>query len=316
MPVKLIVINKLSPDKIKYLKDAVPGAVVEAYPTMKEAFPHAGDADAAALWGFMDARPLLAAAPHLRWVHSLSDGVEKLVSPEMTARPVTLTNSHGIHDKTVSEHVMALLLAWVHQIPEAVRNQDQHLWKRPHGGNLYGQTIAIIGFGGIGRAVAERAKAFGMRILAVKRRRSDELFADAVYSTAEIMDVLPKADVVVSALPATAETEGYFQKEHFAAMKKSALFINIARGSIVNEAALIEALQEKTIAAAALDVFAKEPLPSDSPLWDMKNVIITPHVASMAPDFWDKLLKLLRDNFISFSKGEPLMNVVDKEKGY
>lgn len=313
---KLIVINRLSPERIAAISEAVPGSSVESYDSVAAAVPHVSDADALAVWGFTDIRPLLEAAPHIKWVHSLSDGVEKLLCPPLLENPIALTNSRGIHDKPVAEHIMALLLAWTRKIPDAVRSQDKHEWKRLKAGSVYGKTTVIAGFGGIGRAAAERAKSFGIKIIAVKKHRSDELFADQVYTTAELDQVLPKADYIICALPATEETAAYFKKEHFAMMKPSSLFINIARGSIIDENGLIESLKTGHPGGAALDVFMQEPLPPDHPLWTAPNVLITPHMASMVPDFWDKLLHLLTENFAAFSRGDSLINQVDKTKGY
>ena len=298
---KLVIINTLSEDKIESLKKAVPGAIVESYKSPKEAIPHVADADAIAMWGFQDAEPILAAGPNIRWVHSLSDGVERLLSPSMLSRPIHLTNSHGVHDRAVSEHTLALLLAWMRRIPDAVRHQSAHEWIRPRGDTLFGKTILIVGFG---------------RILAVKKHLSTEMFADHVYLEDQLAEVLPEADIVIAALPATPETEHFFGQKEFALMKRSALFINIARASVVDEAALIDALSQKEIAGACMDVFSKEPLPGDHPFWQMDNVIMTPHIASMVPDFWDKLTALLQMNFIAFARGEKLMNEVDKKKGY
>lgn len=313
---KLVVINKLSQEKIDALQKAVPGSVVEAYPDPKAALPHVADADAIAMWGFQDAEPLLKAAPKCRWVHSLSDGVERLLTPEMMKRPIHLTNSHGIHDRAVSEHTMALMLSWLRRIPDAVKSQEKHEWKRYHGESLFGKTVAIVGFGSIGRTIAQRTKVFETKILAVKKHRTTEFFADEVFTTDEIMEVLPRADIVIAALPSTPETAGYFGADKFAAMKSSALFINIARGSIVDEDALVKALQNGEIAGACLDVFSEEPLPPDHPFWTMNNVIITAHTASWIPKFFDKVLMLLKNNFAAFYQGEPLMNEVDKKKGY
>ena len=316
MIMKLVVANPLSEDKIKQLEKVVPGAIVESYKNPKEALPHVGDADALALWGFQDVEPLLKAGSHIRWVHSLSDGVEKLLTPSMMDRPIILTNSHGVHDRAVSEHTLALLLSWYRRIPDAVRHQSAHEWIRPHGESLFGKTILIVGFGSIGRAIAQRAKVFETHILAVKKHLSTEMFADHVYTEEQLMDILPTADIVIAALPSTPDTEKFFGKEQFQAMKSSALFINIARASVVDEVALIEALENKTIAGACIDVFSKEPLPPDHPFWSMDNVIMTPHIASMVPDFWNKLTALLETNFINFSRGEKLMNEINKEKGY
>lgn len=313
---KLVVINKLSDQWISDLQSSVPGAIVESYPSPKEALPHISDADAIAMWGFQDVEPVLNAAPNVRWIHSLSDGVERLLSPSMMKRSIALTNSHGIHDRTVAEHTMALLLGFSRQIPQAVRQQDSKTWKRPKSFSIYKKTIAIIGFGGIGRAIAQRAKSFETKIIAVKKHASEELFADKICTTEKVNEVLPAADIIIAALPATKDTEHFFNKERFSFMKDGAIFINIARASIVDEEALINALAEKKLAGAALDVFSKEPLPENHPLWSMKNVIITPHVASFTPDSWDRILYLLKDNFISFSQGLPLVNEIDKQKGY
>ena len=285
---KLVIINTLSEDKIKSLKKAVPGAIVESYKSPKEAIPHVADADAIAMWGFQDAEPILAAGPN------------------MLSRPIHLTNSHGVHDRAVSEHTLALLLAWMRRIPDAVRHQSAHEWIRPRGDTLFGKTILIVGFGSIGRAIAQRAKVFETRILAVKKHLSTEMFADHVYLEDQLDEVLPEADIVIAALPATPETDHFFGEKEFALMKRS----------VVDEAALIDALSQKEIAGACMDVFSREPLPGDHPFWQMDNVIMTPHIASMVPDFWDKLTSLLQMNFVAFAHGEKLMNEVDKKKGY
>ncbi len=313
---KLVIVNKMNPERLAAVARLVPGAVVEAYATPAEAALHVSDADAIALWGFQDVEPLLQNAPHVRWVHSLSDGVEKLLSPSMLARPIVLTNSHGVHDKSVSEHAMALLLAWFHKIPDVTRQKDARIWKRPKSEMLDGKTMLIVGFGGIGRAIAARAKVFGMPILAVKKHPAPDPLADEVLSSEDILTALPRADVVICALPATPETNNYFDTEKFSAMKPGAFFINIARASVVDEAALLHALQEGPLAGAGLDVFAKEPLPEDHPLWKTENAILTPHVASIIPDFWERVLALLEENFQSFAAARPLANVIDKEKGY
>lgn len=313
---KLVIINNVSDKKISEIRDSVQDSVVECYPTPKEALPHVFDADAIAMWGFQNAQPLLEAAPHVRWVHSLSDGVERLLTKDMMERPILLTNSHGIHDRSVAEHTMALLLGLSRNLPKAVRQQEAKIWERQRSVSLFGKTIAIIGFGSIGRTIAQRAKVFETNILAVKKHLSVELFADKVYTTEQLDDVLPQADIVIAALPSTPDTDNFFGKKEFSLMKKTAFFINIARASIVDEPALIEALQNQYIAGAALDVFSKEPLPESHPFWTIDNVIMTPHVASFVPDFWDRLLLLLKDNFIAFSKGESLFNEIDKKKGY
>ncbi len=316
MTKKLVIINHLYPDRIRPIADAVPGSVVEAYPKVKEALPHLADADAVAMWGFQNATPILEAAPHLQWVHSLSDGVERLLVPAMFERDIILTNSHGVHDNAVSEHTLAFILAWYHRLHEAMRSQYQREWKRPTGDVLTGKRLLIVGFGGIGRAIAAKARPFGMTILAVKRTPAPDPLADEMYGAADLLSILPTADVIVAALPSTADTERVFDEKAFSVMKEGALFVNIARASVVDETALINALQSGHLAGAALDVFNSEPIPDDHPFWDMPNVIMTPHTASRTPDSWARVLALLRDNFAAWSEGRPMANVIDKRKGY
>ena len=313
---KLVIINKMAPERLAAIAALVPGSVVEAYASVKEAAGHVADADAVALWGFQNVEPLLEEGKQIRWVHSLSDGVERLLTPSMMARPILLTNSHGVHDKSVSEHAMAMLLSWFHNIPQVTRQKEARIWKRPKNQMLDGKTMLLAGFGGIGRAIAERAKVFGMKIIAVRNHPAKDLLADVTVTSENLLSVLPDADVVVAALPTTPSTNGFFDDKAFAAMKPGAFFINIARASVVDEAALLTALETGKLAGAALDVFSKEPLPEDHPFWAMENVIITPHVASFIPDFWERVLALLEKNFIAFSKEETLENIIDKGKGY
>ncbi len=313
---KLVIINKMNPDRLAAIARLVPGAVVEAYPSVKEAAGHVADADAIALWGFQNVEPLLAEGNNIRWVHSLSDGVEKLLTPSVMTRPILLTNSHGVHDKSVSEHAMAILLAWYHKIPQVTQQKEARIWKRPKNEMLDGKTMLLAGFGGIGRAIAERAKIFGMKIIAVRNHPIADPLADRTVSSEDILSVLPEADVVVAALPTTPATNGFFGDKTFSAMKDGAFFINIARASVVDEAALVSALETGKLSGAGLDVFSTEPLPADHPFWTMENVIITPHVASFIPDFWERVLALLEQNFKAFAAGQALANVIDKEKGY
>lgn len=313
---KLVVINQLSPEKEKELASTVPGLSVEWYKTPKEAISHVQDADVIAMWGFQEAEPLLAAAPKVKWIHSLSDGVERLLSPSMMTRPIVLTNSRGIHDVAVAEHTFALLLALTRALPTAIRQQEKGIWKRSKAFLLSGKTVVIVGFGSIGRAIAKRLSPFGCHIIGVKRTVTPEPLADEVVPTAEIETVLPHADVVIAALPATPDTSHFFDTHLFSLMKESAYFINIARASIVDKKALAKALQQGPLAGAGIDVFSKEPLPPNHPFWMLENVIMTPHVASWTPDTWSRLLQLLQENLRAFYEGRPLQNEVNKEKGY
>lgn len=269
-------------------------------------------------WGWMETRHLYQAAPHLEWIHALSAGVEMLLFPEIQTSDTILTNAKGIHGIPVSEHVLAMMLAFSRGLTVGFRQQDARHWKRIPASELYEHTLAIVGLGSIGREIAKKAKALGMTVLASKQEVTTELFVDKLYPPDDdsLLEMLSKADYVVIALPLTENTKNRIKLHHFSAMKPSAYFFNIARGAIVNEPDLITALQQNLIAGAGLDVFACEPLPESSPLWSMPNVIITPHVAALSPAYLDRAIKLFADNLTRFIQGRDMLNVVDKAKGY
>ncbi|QDR81498.1 D-2-hydroxyacid dehydrogenase [Sporomusa termitida] len=269
-------------------------------------------------WGWLETRPLYQAAPHLEWIHALSAGVERLIFPEIQAADILLTNSKGIHGIPVAEHVLALMLAFNRGLPVSIRQQEVKQWQRMPTSELHDQTIAIVGLGSIGREIAKKAKALSMKVLASKQEITTELFVDKLYpaDNDSLLEMLGQADFVVIALPLTEHTHNLIGLPHFAAMKPSAYFFNIARGNIVNEADLIAALQQQLIQGAGLDVFTTEPLPADNPLWDMPNVIITPHMASLSPAYLDRAVKLFADNLTRFVQGRDMINLVDKIKGY
>lgn len=313
---KLVVLNHLTPERLERLQRVRPDATVEAYAKMSEALPHLEDADAVALWGSMDPLPVLEAAPKLRWLHSMSAGIEKLLPPPMQQNDIVLTHTAAIHDAPVAERALALLLALRHQLKHAVTAQAEKNWDPQSFTSLENTNVLIAGFGGIGKEIAKRCAAFGAEIIAVKNHLTEEALADRVITNDELMSVLPEADVVMCALPGTPETEGYFGAKEIAAMKKGAYFINIARGTIVDEAALIEALQSGHVAGAGLDVTAREPLPEDSPLWTLDNVILTPHTAARVYGYMDKVLNVLADNWQRFLSDQKLKNIIDKKRGY
>ncbi|HWR45468.1 D-2-hydroxyacid dehydrogenase [Sporomusa sp.] len=269
-------------------------------------------------WGWAETRPLYLAAPHLEWIHALSAGVEKLIFPELQSADTILTNSKGIHGIPVSEHILAMMLAFSRGLTISIRQQEAKKWKRMPTTELHEQTLAIVGLGSIGREIAKKAKALGMRVLASKQEVTTELFVDKLYppDNESLLEMLSQADFVVIALPLTEHTQNMISLPHFTAMKRSAYLFNIARGTVVNEADLITALEQKLIQGAGLDVFATEPLPETSLLWNMPNVIITPHVAALSPAYLDRAIKLFADNLTRFIQGRDMINIIDKEKGY
>lgn len=315
--INLVVLNPLA-DRHKEVITAVDPSVNIIVTDEKAALEHMSGCHILVTWGWAEIRPLCQAAPHLEWVHALSAGVEKLLFPEIQAADTILTNSKGIHGIPVSEHVLAMMLAFSRGLTVSIRQQDKGQWKRMPTGELHGHTLAIVGLGSIGREVAKKAKALGMTVFASKQEPTTELFVDKLYPPDDVslLEMLIEADYVVVALPLTEKTVNRISLPHFTAMKRSAYFFNIARGSVVNEADLITALSTNLIQGAGLDVFASEPLPADNPLWSMQNVIITPHVAALSPAYLDRAIKLFADNLTRFIQGRNMLNVVDKSKGY
>ena len=276
-------------------------------------------------------------APDLRWVQGHFAGVDHFLDHPLM-RQVTLTTASGIHTPNIAEYVLMMMLAFGHHLPRMVHYQDRSEWPPdrqrwplfvPH--ELRGSTLGIVGYGSIGREVARLAKAFGMRVLATKRdvqHPNDEGWqlpesgdkaagqVDRLYAPDQLRSMLGECDFVVAAVPLTPETRGLIGAEVLKSMKSDAVLINIARGGVVDESALIEALRSNTIGGAALDVFEQEPLPADSPLWKFDNVIISPHVAGFTPHYDERAMDLFAENLRRYVAGKPLLNVVDMRKGY
>lgn len=262
-----------------------------------------------------------AAASRLRWVHSPAAGVGRMLFPALVESRVTLTNSRGMNAGAVAEHTFGMLLAITRRLPVAVRAQGERTWAQEALCGLPllgGRTLGIIGLGAIGQAVARLGRAFGMRVVATRHspERGCPPDVDEVFASGDLAELLSQADVVVVAAPLTAETRGLLGAQEFRQMKRSALFVNVARGRLVREADLVAALEGGLIAGAALDVFEHEPLDPRSPLWAMPNVVMTPHVAGFRADYWEAAVDLFAENLTRFMRGEALQNVVDKRWGY
>jgi len=274
-------------------------------------------ADAEVIYGWIGPE-LLKEAPRLRWVMVGSAGVEWALSPEMLASPVILINSAGVFDRPIADHIFAFILAFSRRLYLFWHQQASRAWKRDaQTEELTGKTLGIVGLGSIGQEVARLGKAFGMRVLATRRhpqRQSEEV--DRLYGPESLLEVLPQSDYVAITAALTGETRGMIGEREIQAMKPGAVVINIARGAIIDEMALIHALQEGHLGGAGLDVFVEEPLPPESPLWRMKNVIITPHMAGLSQLIEQRKMDLLCENLRRDLRGEPLLNIVDKELGY
>ncbi len=262
-------------------------------------------------------REAAARAKNLKWVHSIAVGVEGFIYPEMFERGIILTNPRSAADIPVAEHAFALLTAWTRGISHTVRLQNERKWERVPVNHMTGRTLGIIGLGSIGREIARKAKlAYRMRVVATRKHPAPEPYVDAVLPPEGLDALLAESDYIVVAAAATPETVGLLGEREFAKMKKSAYIVNIARGPIINEAALARALREGLIAGAGLDVFATEPLPADSELWKLDNLIISPHLAGLSHDLVDLRIGVFTENLKRYVRGEKLLTEVDKLVGY
>ncbi|MFP4662503.1 MAG: D-2-hydroxyacid dehydrogenase [Halanaerobiales bacterium] len=264
---------------------------------------------------------LLQKAGKLDWVQTWSAGVEDYTYDEVVEvlkeKGIRVASMSGIHGDPIAEHVMGFLINYNRKLYEFYDQQKENLWKDQKVTQLSGRTIVIVGTGSIGVEIARRAKSFKMKTIGVKREVNKEVdFIDELYSNQDLHRAISMGDYLVVTVPLTEETKYMFGEEEFKVMKESAFFVNIARGEIVNEKALIEALKNRTIAAAGLDVFEEEPLPVDSPLYGMDNVYITPHISGAHPDYNKNAISIFIENLKRYLNGEELINLVDYNRGY
>ena len=262
---------------------------------------------------------LLAAAPRLRWVQAVGAGVDGFLFPELLTSQIALTNNSGVHAPNMAEHVLALMLGFARNLPAMIRAGEQHVWlhQPERAFELSGQTLCVVGLGDIGLALAERAAALGMRVTAVRRRQAAPPPSVTLMGAFDEMDaLLAEADHVAVCLPLTQATRGVFDARRLAAIKPGAYFYNVGRGELVEQDALVAALRAQRLAGAGLDVTVPEPLPSDHPLWELPNVVITAHTSGATPYYWDRGVQILIENIAHYRADEPLRNRVDTAAGY
>jgi len=275
-------------------------------------------------------------ADRLRWVQSTMAGVDQFLgSPMMRSPEIVVTTSSGIHATPIAEFVLGAMISLARKFPRAWHLQEEHIWpehtwRELRGEDLRGKTVGILGYGSIGREIARLAQALGMRVVALSAsgRRRDEGFCfpgvgdpegripQAWYRPEQLAAFLGEADFVVISVPLTPKTRGMIDLQALRAMKRGAFLINVARGEVLQEEALLIALREGWLAGAALDVFAQEPLPPDHPLYRMGNVLLTPHISAATRNYNERLTELFAENLRRYLRGEPLWNVFDKERGY
>ena len=282
--------------------------------------------DAEVYFGFGISRALFVAARRLRWVHSAAAGVGSALFPEMLASDVVLTNSAGVHAIPIAEHAIGGILHFLRGFDVAIERQRSNTWDRDAfvGADtpmreLRGSRVLILGAGGLGGEIAQRCAAFGARCIGVRRR--PELGApegfERVVGTESLDDELPDADILVLAAPSTSQTRAIISRARLALLPRRAIVVNVARGTLIDEEALADQLDAGALRGAVLDVTAREPLARESRLWQLRSVLLTPHVSGVSPaGFWERELALFVDNWRRYVAGQPLRNVVDKHEGY
>jgi phosphoglycerate dehydrogenase-like enzyme len=309
------------------LRVEFPQIEVDHLTSYEHAEDHLRDAEVVVTWSLRPEQ--VRAAKGLRWIHATAAAVHALMIPEVINSNIVVTNAGTVHGPVVAEHVLALILAMAKRLSSAVRFQQEHVWgqeqlweERPRPREIAGATLGIIGMGAIGRELAPKAAALGMRVLAVRDRPERGFGCNLpgegheVYGSDNLDLVLGEADFVVLAAPVTPATKGMMDAVRLGRMKPDAYLINVGRGALIDELALAEALRQKKLGGAALDVFTTEPLPPESPLWDLENVLITPHTAAFTAKVWDRHYALIAENLRRYMARQPLKNVVDKQKGY
>lgn len=263
-------------------------------------------------------------AKKLKWIHSTAAGIAQLTYPELRQSGILVTNPRGVFSVPMAEHTMGLLIAMARNFPDSVRFQDkltwgqQQIWDMPQKlTELNGKALLIVGYGSIGEELAKRAQAFGMRVWGITRSGKAELrFAEKIVPASSLLEVLAQADYVVVAVPETAETKHLIGAEEISRMKRGARLINIGRGSLLDETALMAALENGHLGGAALDVTGMEPLPEGSPLWRAPNLFITPHTSAVSDRLWERQADLLVELLELWFSGREMKNVVDLARGY
>jgi phosphoglycerate dehydrogenase-like enzyme len=317
----LVLANPIEPQLA--MLEALPPETGIAVGNTAEAFERAAETASVLLhWSSSGAvlRQVFGMCPQLRWVHSRAAGLDDVLFPELIASSVTLTNGSGVFSPPLAEFALGAILYFAQGFRRLVRNQMAGVWAPADIAEIAGRTAGIVGYGDIGRAVATRLRAMGMQVLAVRRQApapdAADPLASRVYGPDGLLEMLVQCDYVVVTAPLTPATRGMIGAREFAAMKPGAVILNLGRGPVIDEAAMIQALTENRIQGAALDVFSTEPLPPGHPFYQLENVLLSPHSADHTPDWLERAMQFFLTQFERFAKGEPLRNVVEKTRGY
>lgn len=303
----------LEPRHLDAIRAHNPSGALMVCETEEELLASGFDAEILFSWGRLTPNRYCAQCTNLKWIQSLSAGAEGLLELDCAKSPLIISKLAGVHGTPMSESAIAYILSFLRALPRLRDQQKRHIWKKPVNPSpdeCRNKTVAIVGIGDIGKEVARKCRAFDMKVIGCRRTPNPMEYVDEMYSTAELDQVLGQADFVVCLVPHTPESVHMFGTAQFAAMKPTAVFINIGRGSVVDTSALIDALKNGVIAGAALDALEEEPLPADSPLWDMENVLLTPHCCADSPFYFDRAIPVVCENLDRFLRGDEILHRV------
>lgn len=317
---KLVVIGDPNAPQMRLLKQLpkeVAVVISDRFDNLRAALPQA---DVVLNGGFHGVlfRQVFPFATKAQWVHNMSTGVETILSPEVIASSIPLTNGRGVFNSILAEFVMAAALYFAKDFRRMIRSQAAGKWDPFDTSAVRGKTLAIVGYGNLGRETAKLASVFGMNVVALRRQggSNTDSHVSAMYTRDRLHEMLAVCDYLAIAVPDTAGTKGMIGEAELNVMKSEAVVINIGRGPVIDEAALIRALESNRIKGAALDVFDQEPLPEGHPFYRLENVLLSPHCADHLPGWVDMAMNKFLENFERFWRGEPLQNIVDKKAGY
>lgn len=315
---KIVCLRPISPNHLEKIYSVIPSGWEVIHGDKAQWFLHLNDAEILVGWNGAAAEQCLIPNAKLRWVQNWGAGVDGMPLAEMSAQGIVLTNASGVHAFPISETILAMMLAFSRKLHLSIRHQIRNAWKSTGElDEIHGKTMGVIGVGAIGEETARLGKAFGMKVLGVRRSGEPSPYVDRMFDNHGLDEVLQLSDYVIVTLPLTPETHHLFGSREFALMKSSAYFINIGRGGTTETGALLDALREGQIAGAGLDVFEQEPLPETSPLWEMDNVIITPHNSGSTVNYDDRAMEIFLTNLKAyFHSGQPSRNLVNFEKQY
>ncbi|WCK55357.1 D-2-hydroxyacid dehydrogenase [Aneurinibacillus sp. Ricciae_BoGa-3] len=316
---KIVSTAKMNDRHQEALRSEFPHYTFEFFGNMAQAEEQVNQADILLTYGEDLTAEITGKMKSLKWIQVLSAGLDFMPFKELEARDILVTNARGIHKIPMAEYTMSVMLQVARESNLLYENQKEHKWDRTvRVSELYGKTIGIVGVGAIGEEIAKRAKAFGMRVVGVTRSGTPKEACHEMYRQADLVDILPLCDYVAVIVPLTEETRHLIGHKELAALKESAVLINIARGPVVDEEALARHLKERRIKAAVLDVFTEEPLPESSVFWELDNCIVTPHLSGRSPLYMERALEIFRQNLQSLDKGKlnAMINRIDCSKGY